>query len=417
MSTNIEPAVLPGPAPKPVIGWRGSLLALWRDPLMYLQRLHADYGPVVALSQASPPVVSIFAPDIAQQMFSSPHDFRPLLSLPVDRLPVNREYAEQIFRLTIRFVEQALDRWAVGAAIDVAAFMRRMAVQTFFAVSFGVELLGEDADRLSNIIQPWVQDQARPALLFPFDRVHNLARSKQKARAAVQRILQPLAASSTAFTDECERCLPGIALLHEWCALTGAWAVLLLSQHVGVLDDLRAEVHGLLRGTAPTTEHLQKLPLLDGVVRESMRLLPPVAISVHTASGANMLDRYRIPENTRILYSPALLQRMGDFYYAPDRFRPQRWHHIDPGPLAFLPLGADPYAEVALPLVLLHVKLILAMLVQHYQLVPIPGITVNRRRSFLLAPRRDLSMIIAPTDRAAPKREIHGNIRDILYLP
>ena len=69
------------------------------------------------------------------------------------------------------------------------------------------------------------------------------------------------------------------------------------------------------------------------------------------------------------------------------------------------------------PFILMQLKLVLATILQRYQLAPEPGEAINRQRTLMLAPRNDVRMIITPVDRPMPKREVHGMIRDVITFP
>src|SRR5262249_26220420 len=71
---------------------------------------------------------------------------------------------------------------------------------------------------------------------------------------------------------------------HETTANTLTWTLFLLAQHPRVAADLFDELHGKLRGDAPTPEQLAELPLLDRVVKESMRVLTVVPLSQRVAA-------------------------------------------------------------------------------------------------------------------------------------
>jgi cytochrome P450 len=210
------------------------------------------------------------------------------------------------------------------------------------------------------------------------------------------------------------------ALVCEMTALTVGWTVFLLGQHVGVVDDLIMELRTVLADASPTCEQILDntfLGLLDGVVRESLRVLPPSGIGSLITRTSWPYAPFRFPVGTTIVYSPYLMQRSPQMFFAPDRFRPQRWTQIEPAPSAFLPVGVMPLADLVLPLVLAQAKLMVALIYRQYQLVPAAGMPVNRARSLLLAPQKDIPMVITPTHRAVPRRVVQGSIRDLIYLP
>src|SRR5262249_29973295 len=62
---------------------------------------------------------------------------------------------------------------------------------------------------------------------------------------------------------------------HETTAITLVWTFYLLSQYPQVRIKLQDEIRSVLAGRDPTLEDLNKLPYLDWVLDESMRLYPP----------------------------------------------------------------------------------------------------------------------------------------------
>src|SRR5262249_12890894 len=64
---------------------------------------------------------------------------------------------------------------------------------------------------------------------------------------------------------------------HETSTNALAWTLLFLSQHPAIARDLDDEL-ATLKGEPPTVQDLPRLTLLDGVVKESMRVLPPVPL-------------------------------------------------------------------------------------------------------------------------------------------
>jgi cytochrome P450 len=203
---------------------------------------------------------------------------------------------------------------------------------------------------------------------------------------------------------------------HETSSNALTWTLFLLSQHPQVLGDLRDELHGVLRGDAPAAAQLGRLPLLDRVVKESMRLLPPASISLRVSTAPFKLGPYELPRGTTVFFSQYATHHMPELYPEPERFLPERWLAIDPPVYEYLPFGAGPRMCIGATFALLEIKIALAMIVQRYQLALQPGARIDRRLRITLSPRQGMPMIVLPPDRAPPVNRPRGNIREMVDL-
>ena len=120
------------------------------------------------------------------------------------------------------------------------------------------------------------------------------------------------------------------------------WALLLLMLHPDILADLLDEL-----SAAPAlddTDHatLSSLKLLDAVVKEVLRLIPPTpVVPLRVFAPCNVAGRDLYPSN-RIVLFPHMTHRLPDVYGAPMRFHPARWFNINPSPYEYLPFSAGP---------------------------------------------------------------------------
>src|SRR5438477_12752353 len=89
-------------------------------------------------------------------------------------------------------------------------------------------------------------------------------------------------------------------------------------------------------------DRMQELPLLDAIIKESMRLFPPVAMQIRRASHATSVGDYPVPERTRIVLSALMINRLPNLYPDPDRFKPERWAGIKPSAFEYAVFSAGP---------------------------------------------------------------------------
>lgn len=206
---------------------------------------------------------------------------------------------------------------------------------------------------------------------------------------------------------------------HETSSNALCWTLALLSQHPEVAAALDDELTGTLRGSAPRVDQLAALPVLDGVVKESLRLLPPAPLNHRIAAADTELGGHAIPRGTELLSSVYHTHRMPDVYEQPGRFSPRRWERLDPGPYAYCPFGAGARMCIGASFALMEIKLVLSILLQRFRLSLPPGTRVGRAVSITMRPDPGLPMRIHRRDRefAASARGVRGALAAMVDFP
>ncbi|HEX5689901.1 MAG TPA: cytochrome P450 [Roseiflexaceae bacterium] len=205
---------------------------------------------------------------------------------------------------------------------------------------------------------------------------------------------------------------------HETSANALTWTLFLLAQHPQIASDLLDELDGVLHGDAPSLEQLARLPLLDYVIKESMRVLPPVPWNGRVTSQATELGGYMLPAGTEVLASIYQTHQMPEIYPEPRRFDPRRWERIDPTIFEYNPFSAGPRMCIGATFAMIEIKIVLAMLLQRYRLQCLPRLVVDRAGVIVLSPKRGMPMTINRQDRnfAAGASDVRGNVREMVEL-
>jgi cytochrome P450 len=204
---------------------------------------------------------------------------------------------------------------------------------------------------------------------------------------------------------------------HETSSNALCWTLALLSQHPDVAAALDDELAGCLRGAAPRVEQLGLLPLLDAVVKESLRLLPPAPLNHRIAAEDTELGGHVIPRGTELLSSAYHTHRLPDIYSNPARFSPRRWERLDPGPYAYNPFGAGPRMCIGASFALMEIKIVLAILLQRFRLSVPPGTRVGRAVSITMRPDPGLPMRVHARDREFTAGGVGGALATMVELP
>uniref|UniRef100_A0A7S1ZR49 Cytochrome P450 n=1 Tax=Trieres chinensis TaxID=1514140 RepID=A0A7S1ZR49_TRICV len=129
-------------------------------------------------------------------------------------------------------------------------------------------------------------------------------------------------------------------------------AMFLLGMYPNIWDKLVKEQQGLVEkyGEDLTKDQIDnECPYLDGVVGETMRLIPISAGGIRKVDDTLILDGYQIPKGWMALYSPALtheqdpktFQEDGSHMNIRSGFKPERWMDSATRPTSeFIPFGA-----------------------------------------------------------------------------
>jgi cytochrome P450 len=176
---------------------------------------------------------------------------------------------------------------------------------------------------------------------------------------------------------------------HETTATALAWTFYLLSKYPTVERELRAEITSVLGGRTPTMADLPRLTLIDQVVKESMRLYPPVWMIARSPVADDVIGGYEIPKGTYVFMSPYLVHRNPAYWSNPEGFDPSRWtpeaertRHKH----AYLPFSMGPRKCIGDMFATMEARLVLATILQRVQLSLVSGARVSPVPTVTLRP-------------------------------
>jgi cytochrome P450 len=158
---------------------------------------------------------------------------------------------------------------------------------------------------------------------------------------------------------------------HDTTALALTWALVLLAQHPEVEARLSAQVHDVLGDRPPTSADVPRLPFVEQVVSETLRLYPAAWAIGREAIRDTQIGGQRIARGTSVITSPWVLHRDSRFFDAPADFQPQRWANGLAQRLprfAYVPFGGGQRVCIGSSFALLEASLVLATIVQRFRL-------------------------------------------------
>jgi cytochrome P450 len=176
---------------------------------------------------------------------------------------------------------------------------------------------------------------------------------------------------------------------HETTALALTWAWYLLARNPEREERLAAELEEVLGGRAPTVEDLPRLRYAEWVIKESMRLYPPVYAVGREAVRDCEIGGYRVPVGMQVIAFQWAVHRDARWYDEPEAFRPERWREEVAASLpryAYFPFGGGPRQCIGNSFALMEAVLILATIAQRFRLRLVAGHTVGVLPALSLRP-------------------------------
>ncbi|KAF4549281.1 Cytochrome P450-like protein 36 [Elsinoe fawcettii] len=135
--------------------------------------------------------------------------------------------------------------------------------------------------------------------------------------------------------DLSDQLLTFLAAGHETTSSALTWTIFLLSTHPEIQVRLREEV----KAAFTSSEHsdlattLERLPLLNGICNETLRLYPTVPVTVRRSNRPTTLLDRPIPEATDVVICPWVTNRLPALWGKDaDQFVPERWINEDGTP-------------------------------------------------------------------------------------
>ena len=165
---------------------------------------------------------------------------------------------------------------------------------------------------------------------------------------------------------------------HETSVVSLCWGLYWLHRERRCLDLLMDELAPLGPDADPMA--WARLPYLDAVVKETLRLWPVVTDINRVLAQPMQLDRYELPAGTNIAASSAILHYDPDLYPDAEAFRPERFLDRRFGPHEYLPFGGGERMCPGSHLSVFELKIALATLLTRarYTLLDEGTMTVKR---------------------------------------
>jgi len=181
---------------------------------------------------------------------------------------------------------------------------------------------------------------------------------------------------------------------HETTATVMAWALYWLHYKPETKTKLLAELNAL--GSNADWMEISRLPYLNAVCNETMRIHPVAMLTFprQVEEEVEMLG-YILKPGTVIMGAMYLTHQREDLYPNHSEFKPDRFLERQYSPYEFIPFGGGARRCLGEALAQFEMKLAIATIMSHYQLVLGDSRPEKpRRRGVTLAPTRGVKMVM-----------------------
>ncbi|MEP6990537.1 MAG: cytochrome P450 [bacterium] len=172
-----------------------------------------------------------------------------------------------------------------------------------------------------------------------------------------------------------------------------AWTFYLLSQNPDVEAKMFAELDREITGM-PTPDDMKKLPYMHNVMKESMRLMPPVWGFFRELATDYQLGDTMLPKGSLVGFSPWVTQRDERYWPDPLRFNPDRWEKGAqmPPSLSFFPFSAGPYRCHGTELAMTEMFLMITIIAQRWSMRPTSSAVPQPTATWCTEPKGGITM-------------------------
>lgn len=447
----------PGPAGLP---WLGSGPELARDPLAFLRRMSRHHGDLASARFGARTMIWLNHPRLIEEVFVGQH--RSCVKDPTTRelIPVlghglltsEGELWRKQRKLSAPALQpKRIDGYAqtmIACTDALASSLRDDEVRDIHADVMqvtleivGKTLLGFDTRRdgprvktaLEDVLHYFEQllftpqgillkflrlparvrfERARQSLLSIVTQAVERARKNPHADYLLARLVAARSDDGDEQMTDRQASDEAITMLlagHETTALTVTYAIYALSQDPDCQARVRAEL-AQLGSALPTAADVERLPYLEAVVRECLRLYPPVWLMSREVTKPFRIGGYEMPVGVEVVCSPYAIQRDPRFFREPERFLPERWldtGRAQPPRYAYIPFGVGPRTCIGNHFAKLEALLVLATLLQQVKLQVVPGYRMEFAPVITMRPKHGLPVIVRrlrPRDRPAQQQ-------------
>ena len=192
-----------------------------------------------------------------------------------------------------------------------------------------------------------------------------------------------------------DACLAVFFAGHETTACLLSWTWYVLAGREDIEQKLLAELAGAK--SAPPAELIERLPYMQNVLNEALRLYPPAYAFGRRAVRDTRVGDDEVKAGQTVVMSPWAMHRDARFWDEPEKFTPDRWQNNLAARLpkfTFFPFSSGPRRCVGSSFAMLEATIAIATILPRFKLSSPPSV-VEPAPSITLRPGGGMPMTIS----------------------
>jgi sterol 14-demethylase len=399
----------------------GHLTEFRTDPIALMQRVRDECGDVGSFQLADKQVILLTGAEANEFFFrASDEDLDQAQAYPFmtpifgkgvvfDASPERRkemlhnsalrgDHMKSHAATIEREVRRAIEGWGDTGEIELLDFFSELTIYTSTACLIGRKFRDQLDSRFANYyhllergtdplcyVDPYlpiesfrIRDEAREHLVGLVDeimsqRIANPPRDKSDRDMLDVLVSIPGEDGRPRFTaDEITGMFISLMFAgHHTSSGTSSWTLIELMRHPDIYAEVRNELDELYADGQEVSFHaLRQIPKLENVIKETLRLHPPLIILMRVAQGEFEVQGYPIHQGDFVATSPAISNRIPQDFPEPNDFDPDRYEKPREEDVlqrwTWIPFGAGRHRCVGAAFATIQIKAIFSVLLREY---------------------------------------------------
>lgn len=397
----------------------GHMISFARNPYGFMKRAHDEAGEVAAFKMLGQNIVLLTGAMASHAFYRAPDEqlnqsaayklMTPIFGegilfdaplkrkdeqlrmlMPSLQMSAMKQHSSKI----VHEVEEMIKNWGDSGEVELVDFMKQLTINTASHCLLGREFRYEMSDEFAAIyhdlekgINPIAyhypdlpipafkrRDRARARLQkLVGDIVQKRKSQTEKPSDMFQTLIDITYKDGTKLTDnEITGMLIGVIFAgHHTSSGTAAWVLLEMLKQPKLLTEVRDEIETLLGTEGEVTfQTLREVPKLENVLKEVLRLHPPLIMLIRQVDEDLKVGPYIVRKGDMVWASPPVTHRIGEHFSNPEKFDPCRYEpgrEEDKNLDAYQPFGGGKHKCSGNAFAVFQIKAIFCILLRRYE--------------------------------------------------